>query len=160
MVSSWTNVILTLFILRLGELLVTLSDSKVAPNASMQAHSPRMTPADSLSEGDLAQDSGNSTFCKVYYEEPSSEQDILNLARSLFDLKEYRKCAHLLNPIITNATANRDDSNSSIRSSALIQNSLFLKNYALFLVSEQVKEEEILETGGSTDKIICSPVIN
>ena len=28
------------------------------------------------------------------------------------------------------------------------------------MVSEQAKEEEILETGGSTDKIICSPVIN
>ena len=138
---------------------MTLSDAKVAPTASMQTLSPRMTPADSLSESDLVQDSA-STFSKVYYEEPSSEQDILNLARSLFDLKEYRKCAHILNPIIASAHANRDDLSSSIRNSALIQNSLFLKNHALFLVSEQAKEEEILETGGSTDKIICSPVIN
>ena len=37
---------------------------------------------------------------------------------------------------------------------------MFLKNHALFLVSEQAKEEEILETGGSSDKIICSPIIN
>ena len=95
----------------------------------------------------------------MYYEEPSSEQDVLNLARSLFDLKEYHKCAHMLAPIV--ASAIRSDSNgSNSRSAALIQNCLFLKNHALFLVSEQSKEEEILETGGTTDKIICSPVIN
>ena len=50
--------------------------------------------SDTLSENDF-QDS-TSTFSKVYYEEPSAEQDTLNLARSLFDLKEYRKCAHML----------------------------------------------------------------
>ena len=124
-----------------------------------------MTPADSLSEADFLQDSTNSLFNKVYYEEPGNEQDILNLARSLFDLKEYRKCAHLLSPILANAAANtnRDGGEPGLKSnnnSALIQNCLFLKNHALFLVSEQAKEEEILETGGSTDKIICSPVIN
>ena len=43
---------------------------------------------------------------------------------------------------------------------SFFQNCLFLKNHALFLVSEQAKEEEILETGGSSDKIICSPIIN
>jgi tetratricopeptide (TPR) repeat protein len=41
-----------------------------------------------------------------------------------------------------------------------MQKCLFLKNHALFLVSEQAKDEEILETGGSSDKIISSPVIN
>lgn len=35
-----------------------------------------------------------------------------------------------------------------------------MKNYALFLVSEQQKEEEILETGGTSDKVNCSTVIN
>ena len=121
--------------------------------------SPRLTPADSLSESDFAtQDSSTSQFSKVYYEEPGSEQDILNLARALFDLKEYRKCAHMLTPIV--ASGLRGGEQNSTRSSALVQNCLFLKNHALFLVSEQSKEEEILETGGSTDKIICSPVIN
>lgn len=59
--------------------------------------------ADSLSESDFAQDVASSaatTFNKVYYEEPCGEQDTLNLARALFDLKEYRKCAHLLAPIV------------------------------------------------------------
>ena len=35
-----------------------------------------------------------------------------------------------------------------------------MKNYALYLMSEQQKEEEILETGGSSDKVNCSTVIN
>ena len=129
--------------------------------------------ADSLSESDFvpaaAQDNlhpspaSNSTFNKVYYEEPGSEQDVLNLARSLFDLKEYHKCAHLLTPIVSNGlhrTSDSNNANSRSPSAALIQNCLFLKNHALFLVSEQSKEEEILETGGSTDKVICSSVIN
>ena len=81
---------------------------------------------------------------------------MLNLARSLFDLKEYRKCAHLLNPI-TQETASLDQAS---KLQPLRQDCLFLKNHALFLVSEQAKEEEILETGGSSDKIICSPVVN
>ena len=29
-------------------------------------------------------------------------QDTLNLARSLFDLREYRKCAHVLQPLTQN----------------------------------------------------------
>ena len=62
--------------------------------------SPRVTMSDTLSENDF-QDS-TSTFSKVYYEEPSVEQDTLNLARSLFDLKEYRKCAHMLTNLLTN----------------------------------------------------------
>lgn len=78
---------------RLGELLITLSEQRVAPSTTTAT--PRMTLSDTLAEADLLSDSAN-TFSKVYYEEPSGEQDILNLARSLFDLKEYRKCAHLL----------------------------------------------------------------
>lgn len=77
---------------------------------------------------------------------------MLNLARSLFDLKEYRKCANLLLPLTKSQGVTKKDSTA--------QNCIFLKNYALFLVSEQEKEEEILETGGSTEKIICSAVIN
>ena len=104
--------------------MVTLTDAKVGAT-SMNAQSPRLVNADSLSESDLAwydsaAASSSSSFNKVYYEEPGSDQDILNLSRSLFDLKEYRKCAHILTPIIASASAaNREDSNS-IKNSALI----------------------------------------
>jgi anaphase-promoting complex subunit 8 len=47
-----------------------------------------------------------------------------------------------------------------VTKSSLSQSCLFLKNYALFLVSEQVKEEEILESNGSADKVNCSTVNN
>lgn len=43
-------------------------------------------------------------------------------------MKEYRKCANLLKPYTT----------------PKFQSALFLHNYALYLVSEQAKEEEIL----------------
>lgn len=63
-----------------------------------------MVPSDCLSEADFASPeshgSAQQPFSKVYYEEPCSGQDVLNLARSLFDLKEYRKCAHILQPMI------------------------------------------------------------
>ena len=52
----------------------------------------------------------------------------MNLARTLFDLREYRKCAHLLKPFAT----------------PKYQSALFLHSYALYLISEQTKEEEIL----------------
>jgi anaphase-promoting complex subunit 8 len=61
-------------------------------------------------------------------ERPCEVTDALNLARSLFDLREYRKCAHLLRKI-----ANPKN-----------QSALFLHNFALFQVSELNKEEEIL----------------
>lgn len=37
-------------------------------------------------------------FTKVYFEKPSELTDTLNLARTLFDLREFRKCANLLKP--------------------------------------------------------------
>ena len=39
------------------------------------------------------------SFNKVFFERPSEALDILNLARTLFDLKEYRKCAFTLEPV-------------------------------------------------------------
>jgi hypothetical protein len=35
-----------------------------------------------------------------------------------------------------------------------------MKNYALYMASELAMEEEILETGGTPDKINCSSVVN
>ncbi len=67
--------------------------------------------------------------------------DTLDLARTLFDLREYRKCANLLKKFAT----------------VKHQSALFLHHYALFQVSELTKEEDILQSG---DKISCSTVLN
>jgi hypothetical protein len=58
-------------------------------------------------------------FDKVFYEKPSEVLDTLNLGRTLFELREYQKCAHLLHPI-------REQS----------QSALFLRNYATYLMCE------------------------
>jgi len=58
----------------------------------------------------------------------------LNLGRALFDLREYQKCAHLL------------QSNS-------LPSAVFLRNQALYQLSEQNLEEEILEAGGAQHKV-------
>jgi len=64
--------------------------------------------SDSLEESDFVgsitssslPDAATSTkFNKVFFERPSETLDKLNLARTLFDLKEYRKCAHNLESI-------------------------------------------------------------
>ena len=81
----------------LGELLVTLAD-KDGRGIQTPSMAPQVTQSDVLSENDLL---STDSFSKVYYEEPCPEQDSLNLARSLYDLKEYRKCAHLLQQTIT-----------------------------------------------------------
>lgn len=79
------------------------------------------------------------TFTKVYYEDPGTVHDVLGLARSLYDLKEYRKCAHLLEPItneVLSTMTGTDASETGRRLSPLRQNCMYLKNHALFLVSE------------------------
>lgn len=73
----------------------------------------------------------SSPFAYHYFERPNAATDALNLARSLFDLREYRKCAFVLKPY-----ANEK-----------YQSALFLHNYALYLVSEYQKEEEALQAG-------------
>lgn len=106
--------------------------------------------ADCLTESDLKA-AKHGTFNKIFFEEPCGALDSLNLARTLFDLREYRKCAHVLQPLTHS---------SMLGKSSLAQSCLFLKNYALYFVSEQQKEEEILETCGTSDKVNCSKVIN
>lgn len=68
------------------------------------------------------------SFNKVYFERPNEATDSLNLARVLFDLREYRKCVNLLKTY----------------ANPKYQSAMFLHNYALYMVSEQQKEEEIL----------------
>jgi len=55
-------------------------------------------------------------FTKVYFEKTSEATDIMDLARNLYDLREYRKCAHLLKKL-----ANPKN-----------QSALFLHYFALF----------------------------
>jgi hypothetical protein len=96
--------------------------------------------ADALDEADLPAwepvgrsgitDSPSQSFQKVFFEHPSDTLDKLNLARTLFDLKEYRKCAFSLEPILN-----------------VSQAALFLRNYATYLVCEQKSEEMSLENG-------------
>jgi hypothetical protein len=40
----------------------------------------------------------STAFSYHYFERPNAATDALNLARTLFDLREYRKCAHVLKP--------------------------------------------------------------
>ena len=51
--------------------------------------------SDCLEEADLT----SSSFDKVFFEIPSQTLDILNLGRTLFELREYQKCAHVLDKI-------------------------------------------------------------
>lgn len=95
---------------------------------------------DSVDEDDFLYKT-NSTFNKVYFEKPNESTDFLNLARTLFDLREYRKCAHFIKPFANSKN----------------QQALFLYHYSLYLVSEQQKEEETLQNG---DKISCSTIQN
>jgi Anaphase promoting complex subunit 8 / Cdc23 len=41
------------------------------------------------------------SFNYHYFERPNAATDALNLARTLFDLREYRKCASILKPYAT-----------------------------------------------------------
>lgn len=65
-------------------------------------------------------------------EEIDEASDTLGLARALFDLQEYRKCAALLKPFACPKH----------------QSAMFLFYYASYLLSEQACAEEIYESGG------------
>jgi hypothetical protein len=80
--------------------------------------------SDSVVEEDF-----NQPFYKVYFEASCEQLDVLKLGRVLFDCKEYRKAAHLLKPFATIAN----------------QKALFMYNFCNYLISEQQKEEEIME---------------
>ena len=76
--------------------------------------------SDTLDEQDLT----SPNFDKVFFERPSQLNDTLNLARTLFELREYRKCAYMLDKI-------KDQS----------QSALFLRNFATYMICEQMSEE-------------------
>ena len=91
----------------------------------------RMTFTDAADEVFAIRKNQLGPFQYHYFERPNASTDALNLARSLFDLREYRKCAHILKPY----------------ASEKYQSALFLHNYSLYLVSEYQKEEDSLQQG-------------
>ena len=72
-----------------------------------------------------------SWFDYLFFEYPSGVVDSLKLARTLFDLREYRKCSHVLKRY-----ANERN-----------QAALFLYILSNYLISEQMTEEEKLQNG-------------
>ena len=56
---------------------------------------------DGTTNNNLSNEAASTKFNKVFFERPSETLDKLNLARTLFDLKEYRKCAYNLESIHT-----------------------------------------------------------
>ena len=66
---------------------------------------------------------------------------MLLVARGLFDLREYKKCAFLLKDFITNAD---------------YQAAIFLYYYSLYLAGEIRKEEEMLENGEANAKMVVN----
>lgn len=72
-------------------------------------------------------------FDKVYQESYDDSYDALLIARNLFDLREFKKCAHLIKDYAKNPK---------------YQSAMFLYYYSLFMNGELRKEEEIFENGG------------
>lgn len=58
----------------------------------------RVTLTDAADEVFAQRKSQLGPFAYHYFERPNAATDALNLARSLFDLREYRKCAFVLKP--------------------------------------------------------------
>lgn len=83
----------------------------------------------------------NTSFDYLFYEKKSKSNDIVNAARVLFDLREYRKAVHKLEKHIKPTN----------------QPAIFIYYYSLFLLSEQQTEEEKIQ---STDNVSRSTKIN
>jgi hypothetical protein len=55
-----------------------------------------MNDVEEVPSDQLKGDEDSNDFRKVFYERPCRSNDKVELARTLFDLKEFRKCAHIL----------------------------------------------------------------
>jgi hypothetical protein len=73
----------------------------------------------------------------------------LLLAKSYFDAKEYRRCAHVLR----DAAVAPSSSSSSTSSAPPSWHAVFLRGYALFMAGEKQKEEEIFEAKGASQSL-------
>ncbi|KAL4478389.1 hypothetical protein ABPG74_006624 [Tetrahymena malaccensis] len=81
----------------------------------------------------------NYKFTKVY-QEPSDETfEALLVARNLFDLREFKKCAHILKDYAQNPK---------------YQQCIFLYYYALYMAGEIRKEEEMFEEEQSSKRVV------
>ena len=56
------------------------------------------------------------------------------IARNLFDLREFKKCANLLKDFVLNSE---------------YQNAIFLYYYSIYMAGEIRKEEEMIENGNT-----------
>lgn len=76
----------------IGELVTKVhADGSDAADSSM---SDGLKYTDALPE--IADDGANANFNHVFFEKPCEQKRQLGLARTLFDLREYRKCAFVL----------------------------------------------------------------
>ena len=80
------------------------------------------------------------SFDYIFYERKNRVNDVVNLARILFDLREYRKACHKLKPYLN---VNN-------------QPALFIYYYSLYLLSEQETEEEKFQSSDSTTSIMVN----
>lgn len=71
-------------------------------------------------------------FDKVYQLEDDDSYDAVLLARNLFDLREFKNCAHMVSKFAKNPK---------------YQSAIFLHYYSLFMAGEIRKEEEMYENG-------------
>lgn len=71
-------------------------------------------------------------FEKVFQEKYDDSTDAVMLARNLFDLREFKKCAFVVSKYAKNP---------------VYQSAIFMHYYSLFLAGEIRKEEEMYENG-------------
>ena len=73
-------------------------------------------------------------FDRIYMEKYDKSTDVLMLARNLFDLREFKKAAHMLKDFVK---------------SGQYPQATFLYFYSLYLNGEMWSEEEMLENGNN-----------
>ena len=76
------------------------------------------------------------SYEKVYQEKVDESYDAVLIARNLLDLREFKKCAHMV---------------EKYRKNPAFQSAIFIHYYALFMSGEIRKEEEIYENGKDFD---------
>lgn len=110
-----------------AEQLIGLPDDARMPGPSSVMFTPEKASSKKVSRKKEAvvAESGN----MLVEEEDDEEDDIFLLAKSYFDMREYRRAAHVLNGVPG-------------------KKPLFLRCYATYLAGEKRKEEEIIESAG------------
>lgn len=81
----------------------------------------------------------NYQFDKVFQERYDDSTDAVMLARNLFDLREFKKCAFVVSKYCKNP---------------VYQSAIFMHYYSLYLAGEIRKEEEMYENGNFPEKLL------